>query len=100
MGIFGESIPTSHECWDTNEKLLLSRPFLDFVHPDDRKDTIEIMGQLLKGQPVVQFQNRYQTESGSWRLFEWTAKSIPDEGVIFAVARDVTGQLRKTDHNR
>ncbi len=83
-----------------NEKLLLSRPFLDFVHPDDRKDTIEIMGQLLKGQPVVQFQNRYQTESGSWRLFEWTAKSVPDEGVIFAVARDVTGQLRKTDHNR
>jgi serine/threonine-protein kinase len=80
-----------------NEKSLLSRPFLDFVHPDDRADTIGVMGQLLEGRPVVQFQNRYQTEFGSWRRFEWTAKSIPEEGVIFAVARDVTEQLRKAD---
>lgn len=80
-----------------NEKLLLSRPFLDFVHPDDRDDTIAVMGQLLEGRPVVQFQNRYQTEPGSWRRFEWTAKSVPDEGVIFAVAREVTEQLRKAD---
>lgn len=78
-----------------SEKTLLSRPFLDFVHGDDRDDTIAIMGQLVEGRPVVQFQNRYQTQSGSWRRFEWTAKSLPDEGVIFAVARDVTEQLRK-----
>ncbi|MFO1000411.1 MAG: protein kinase [Planctomycetaceae bacterium] len=77
-----------------NEKSLLARPFLDFVHPDDRHDTIGVMEQLLRGQPVVQFQNRYQTEAGLWRRFEWTAKSIPDEGIIFAVARDVTEQLR------
>lgn len=80
-----------------DEKYLLSRPFLDFVHPSDRIDTIGVMGQLLEGRPVVQFQNRYLTECGSWRLFEWTAKSIPDEGVIFAVARDVTEQLRKAE---
>jgi PAS domain S-box-containing protein len=80
-----------------NEKSLLSRPFLDFVHPNDRDDTIGVMGQLLEGLPVVQFQNRYHTASGSWRRFEWTAKSIPEEGVIFAVARDVTEQLRKAD---
>jgi serine/threonine-protein kinase len=79
------------------EKSLLSRPFLDFVHPDDRAGTIEVMRLLLEGRPVVQFQNRYQTESGSWRRFEWTAKSIPDEGIIFAVARDVTEQLRRAD---
>jgi serine/threonine-protein kinase len=80
-----------------NEKSLLSRPFLDFVHPEDREDTIGVMGQLLEGRPVVQFQNRYQTESGSWRRFEWTAKSLPEEGVIFAVARDVTEQMRKAE---
>jgi serine/threonine-protein kinase len=73
-----------------SEKHLLTRPFLEFVHPDDRDPTISVMSQLKIGQPVVQFRNRYMAVDGSYRCFEWTAKSIPEEGTIFAVARDVT----------
>ncbi|MDA1231401.1 MAG: protein kinase [Planctomycetota bacterium] len=72
------------------EKVLTSRPFLEFVHPDDREGTIHVMSQLHLGLPVVQFQNRYIASDGSWRKFEWTAKSIPEDSIIFAVARDVT----------
>ncbi len=36
---------------------LLSRPFLDFVHVDDREKTTNVMGRLLEGQPVVRFRN-------------------------------------------
>ncbi len=77
-----------------SEKDLLSRPFMDFVHPDDRDQTIKVMSQLLCGQPVVQFQNRYRTAHGTWRCFEWTSKSIPEDNIIFAVARDVTDRTR------
>jgi len=77
-----------------SEKDLLSRPFMDFVHPEDRDQTIRVMSQLLRGKPVVQFQNRYRTADGTWRYFEWTAKSIPEDDIIFAVARDVTDRTR------
>ncbi len=77
-----------------SERSLLSRPFMDFVHPEDRDQTIRVMSQLQGGQPVVEFRNRYSASDGSWRWFEWTAKSIPDDNIIFAVARDVTNRVR------
>ena len=77
-----------------SEGTLLSRPFVEFVHPDDREQTIKVMSQLQLGQPVVQFQNRYSVADGTWRYFEWTAKSVPQDGIIFAVARDVTNSIR------
>ena len=77
-----------------SEKELLSRPFLEFVHPEDRDQTIDVMSQLQLGHPVVQFQNRYRVSDGTWRCFEWTAKSVPRDRIIFAVARDVTDRMR------
>lgn len=77
-----------------SERTLLSRPFLHFVHPDDCEQTVRVMSQLHAGQPVVEFQNRYSASDGSWRNLEWTAKSVPNDNIIFAVARDVTNSVR------
>lgn len=77
-----------------SDKELLSRPFMEFVHPEDRDQTLNVMSQLQLGQPVVQFQNRYSAVDGTWRCFEWTAKSVPKDHIIFAVARDVTDRMR------
>jgi serine/threonine-protein kinase len=70
---------------------LISRPFIEFVHPADRASTARETEKLARGLPVVQFRNRYRDVRGDYRWFEWEAKSIPEEGVIFAVARDITG---------
>src|SRR5437660_3491951 len=52
--------------WSVEE--LLARPFLDFVHPDDREATLrEVERQVLSGEMVLQFENRYQHKDGSWR---------------------------------
>jgi serine/threonine-protein kinase len=72
---------------------LLSHPFLDFVHPEDRARTRVEMEKLTRGLPVIRFVNRYRDVRGSYHWFEWTGKSIPEEGVIFAVARDVTERV-------
>ena len=66
---------------------LQARPFLDFVHPDDLNETLDQMKKLSLGLPVVRFKNRYRDVSGRYHWFEWTAKSLPEEQVIFAVAR-------------
>jgi PAS domain S-box-containing protein len=75
-----------------SEKELLSRPFFDFVHPDDREKSTAELEKLSRGLPVVHFRNRYKDAYGNYRCFLWSAKSIPAEGVIFAVARDVTDE--------
>ncbi len=69
---------------------LLARPFLDFIHEDDRQPTIDRMSTLSKGNPVVRFKNRYRAADNSFVTLEWTAKSIESESIIFAVARDVS----------
>jgi serine/threonine-protein kinase len=70
---------------------MLSRPFLDFVHHEDRDATLAEMAKLSMGLPVVRFRNRYRDIRGDYHCFEWTAKSDPTEGIIFAVARVISG---------
>ena len=70
-----------------SESDLLKRPFLEFVHEDDHQETVSQMSVLLEGKPVVRFRNRYRCGNGKYVLFEWTAKSVPEEDVIYAVAR-------------
>lgn len=76
------------------EREFLSRPVETFVHPDDHEKTEQAFEVLGKGMPIVRFQNRYRDTQGNYHAFEWTAKSIPEERTVFAVARDVTGSER------
>jgi PAS domain S-box-containing protein len=72
---------------------LCSRPYLDFVHPDDREATIAEAAALAEGsRDTVRFRNRYRTADGGYRWLEWSAHASPSEGVIHAVARDITVQ--------
>jgi serine/threonine-protein kinase len=71
---------------------LLAKPFVEFVHPDDRAATNAAAEQLARGQPLVQFRNRYRAADGAYHVFEWSAQSLPGEDVIFAGARVVTGR--------
>lgn len=66
---------------------LIALPFLDFVHEEDKEKTIEAISVLSEGSPVTRFCNRYRCNDGRFLMFEWTAKSFPDEQIIFAVAR-------------
>jgi len=66
---------------------LLSMPFMEFVHPEDRAKTEEVMGDLTVGTKVSGFRNRYRDARGQYHLVEWTARAATDDGLIFAVAR-------------
>lgn len=72
------------------EEDLVGRPFLDFVHPDDRERTEEEAAALSDGRNTVQFQNRYFDRDGEVHWLEWASVPLADEQVIYAVARDVT----------
>jgi PAS domain S-box-containing protein len=76
---------------------LLARPFMDFVHPDDRAATLAVMERLSENVPTLLFQNRYRCADGSYKWLSWTAFPFLTEGRIYAVARDVTELLRTSD---
>jgi PAS domain S-box-containing protein len=73
------------------------RSFFDFVHPDDRAITQNALKNLLGGQPVVNFVNRYLTKSGDVRFLEWHSSAMGENGLTYAIARDVTEQRRILD---
>ncbi len=76
-----------------NEEELLSKSFLEFIHPDDIQPTQNIIDeQLKKGEKVLSFINRYRCKDGSYVWLDWNSLPIPEEGIIYAVARDITEQ--------
>lgn len=74
---------------------LTSRPFFDFVHPDDREATSEILATISAGKPCIQFTNRYRHANGEYLWLEWNARLVEEERAIYAVARDVTERIAR-----
>jgi len=71
---------------------LMSRPYQEFVHPDDVARTdAESVEQLGQGRNTLAFENRYRCRDGSYRWLTWNAIPTP-EGLVYAVARDGTAQ--------
>ncbi len=69
---------------------LLATPFIEFAHPDDREAIAAEVEKLSRGLPTIRFHSRIRDAHGNYRWCEWTSQSIPEEGVIFAVGRDIT----------
>jgi diguanylate cyclase (GGDEF)-like protein/PAS domain S-box-containing protein len=76
---------------------LLGRPFVDFIHPEDRPGTRAEIGKLNSGSPTLRFENRYRCKDGSYRDLAWTSFPEPETGLLYAIARDITEQRRKED---
>jgi PAS domain S-box-containing protein len=78
--------------WSIEE--LLSKPWLEFVHPEDRASTGSIRTVLVDGKPVHQFENRYICKNGDIKWLSWNSFPYPEENSMFGVARDVSDQRR------
>ena len=73
---------------------LMSRPFIEFVHPDDRERTLAQNREVRSGGQALGFQNRYLCKDGSYRWFLWNAAPDAQARVIYSVARDITDRKR------
>ncbi len=73
---------------------LLAKPYLEFIHPDDRQATVAEAARLENREVTFAFENRYQCKDGSYKWLLWNAVSVPDQKLIYAVARDITERKR------
>jgi PAS domain S-box-containing protein len=72
--------------WSFEE--LTTRPFFDFVHPNDLEITRSKMEKLRAGLDVVRFENRWKTRSGEWKRLSWICPAPPEGNKdLFALAR-------------
>jgi PAS domain S-box-containing protein len=73
---------------------LCSRPFIEFVHPDDRERTLGRNAEVRAGDLGLGFENRYLAKDGSYRWLDWNATPDVVGRIIYSVARDVTESKR------
>ncbi|MEW5747717.1 MAG: PAS domain S-box protein [Candidatus Thermoplasmatota archaeon] len=92
-GYFKQLNPAWNRSLGWNDKDLSARPYIEYVHPDDRERTMAAASDLAKGLPVTGFVNRYRCADGSYKWLSWSSYPIVEEGVVLAIARDVTRQI-------
>lgn len=72
---------------------LLSKPYYEFVHPDDLKPTVNATTDLRDQRTILSFTNRYRHKNGSYRWIEW--RSYPAGYRMYGAARDVTERIER-----
>ena len=90
QGRFKRVNPAFEQTLGYSSEELRSRPYVEFVHPDDRSRTVRAATELSQGRDLVEFENRYLRKDGSVRWLQWSARTVPGEAVMYAAARDVT----------
>lgn len=71
---------------------LMAKPRTSFIHPEDRAATDREIARLERGETTLAFENRYLCKDGSYKWLLWNAVSSPGQGVVYAVARDITNR--------
>ena len=78
-----------------SEEELMSRPFVELIHPDDREKTLAAIDELKKGNDVINFENRYICKNGKALSLRWSAAPDAEEGNIYAVGVDITEEKKE-----
>ncbi|HIK17838.1 MAG TPA: PAS domain S-box protein [Leptolyngbyaceae cyanobacterium M33_DOE_097] len=83
---------------------LLDAPFMEFIHLNDQAATADVIKQLVRGERVDHFENRYRCRDGSYKWLEWSGIGVVEEELIYCTARDITlhkqaeEKLQKSKH--
>ena len=88
-GYFKRVNPAWHRTLGYTEGELLSRPYREFVHPDDR-DATETQSARAGSDDITYFENRYLHKDGTLRWLLWTSTPFPERQIVYAAARDIT----------
>jgi PAS domain S-box-containing protein len=82
--------PAMIKIMEYTEAELLSRSIPDFLHPDDRSMFLTRLNKPIEESQPLHFENRFLTKSGKIVWFEWEMVPLKSEGLIYAVAKDIT----------
>jgi PAS domain S-box-containing protein len=89
-GYFKDLNPAWEKTLGFTKAEILSQPFIDFVHPEDRQETLAEAQSVFGGKSLHNFENRYRCKDGTYRYFLWSATAIIEDQLMYGAARDIT----------
>jgi|GEM_PF-2088432 len=91
-GYFKKINPRFSELLGYSSEELLSRKFIDYIHPDDVEATLLEVEKLAKGDLTINFVNRYRCADGTYKWLMWSSGVDVKTGLLYSAARDITKQ--------
>lgn len=83
-----------------SDEQFMNKSFMEFVHPEDRQNTLQAVEALELGETLSNFTNRYIIKSGEVRWIEWICVPDPESGLAYTIGRDVTEFTTKKESLR
>ncbi|MBN1588729.1 MAG: PAS domain S-box protein [Pirellulales bacterium] len=74
--------------WTKEESL--SRPFVEFIHPDDHAVAVKEFERLKAGGAAINFMDRNICKDGSHRWLNWIVIPVPNRDIVFGIGNDIT----------
>ncbi len=69
---------------------LKSKPFIEFIHPEDRQATVSETAKLRQGVSTIAYENRFVCKDGSYEWMRWNATASSTQQSYYAVGRNIT----------
>ncbi len=76
--------------WGYYPQELIGKKYIDFVCPEDINASLEIEKQVVRGEKIRFFENRYLHKTHYIVPMIWSANWDEDEEIMYCVARDNT----------
>ena len=93
-GYFKEVNPSFCRVLGYSENELKEKPFLSLVHPDDIRKSKAIVKMIIRGEPVLNFENRCQCKDGSYKTISWSCQYTPGMTTIYGIGRDMSDLVK------
>ena len=93
-GYYKQVNPAFERILGYTEEESLSRPFIEFIHPDDHPTAAAHMNALAEGRMLVNFEDRNICKDGSCRWLSWTVVPIPEKDIVYGIGFDITDRKR------
>jgi two-component system sensor kinase FixL len=82
--------PACQKMWGYRPDEMMGRQTVDFIVPDDIPKSNEAAGNILAGETLTNFENRFVHKDGSYVHVMWSVTWSHDQQLMFCVAHDIT----------
>lgn len=73
---------------------LLIKPYLEFIHPNDKQKTLLEAEKLSTGLNTYSFENRYLCKNGEVCCLIWSVVTVVEEQLFYCSARNITDRKK------
>lgn len=80
-----------------DQREIINKPFLDFIHPEDATIFMDGVKKLQASDSVISHRVRQRLKNGSYKWFDWTSTIDIQTGIIYAVVRDVSELIKNEE---